>query len=151
DRAGQVRGVPWGSSVLLKIRDFDDYDYDDAQLMRQKIAACFAGFLMDKEVPEASSDHETGLEHINPGTIAKLPPGKEIVFGNPPVVGLEYQPYATVTLRSIATGFDVPYESLTQDYSQVNFSSGRMGWLEFHRNIEQWRWHMMIPNFCDPV
>jgi capsid protein len=26
-----------------------------------------------------------------------------------------------------------------------------MGWLEFQRNIEQWRWNMIIPQFCDVV
>lgn len=149
DRAGQMRGVPWGASVLLKLRDFDDYD--DAQLLRQKIAACFAGFLVDKDMAETTTESDTGLEHITPGLIAKLPPGKEITFGNPPAVGLEYAPYAAVNLRAVATGYGVTYEALTQDYSQVNFSSGRMGWLEFHRNISQWQWHMLIPNFCQPV
>jgi capsid protein len=45
----------------------------------------------------------------------------------------------------------VPYFVLTGDYSQVNFSSGRMGWLEFQRCIEQWRWNMVIPRFLDPT
>ncbi len=56
-----------------------------------------------------------------------------------------------MTLRAIATGFGITYESLTQDYSQVNFSSGRMGHIEFQRNIEQWRWNLLIPRLCEPV
>jgi capsid protein len=24
-----------------------------------------------------------------------------------------------------------------------------MGWLEFHRNVEAWRWNMLIPRLCD--
>jgi len=150
DRAGQLRGVPWGAPALLKLRDFDDYD--DAQLIRQKIAACFAAFVIDKEATDGpGADSDTLDKNLEPGLIYELPPGKEITFGNPPAVGLEYEPYAAVTLRSIATGFGVTYESLTQDYSRVNFSSGRMGWIEFHRNIEQWRWNMLIPNLCEKV
>ncbi|MBI4212053.1 MAG: phage portal protein [Deltaproteobacteria bacterium] len=150
DRAGQIRGVPWGSPALLKLRDFDDYD--DAQLIRQKIAACFAAFVMDKEASDGPGNESDALDKkLEPGLIYDLPPGKEITFGNPPAVGLEYEPYAAVTLRAIATGYGVTYESLTQDYSRVNFSSGRMGWIEFHRNIEQWRWNMLIPNLCEPV
>jgi capsid protein len=30
-RPGQVRGVPWFASVILKLRDLDDYD--DAELI----------------------------------------------------------------------------------------------------------------------
>lgn len=150
DRAGQIRGVPWGSPTLLKLRDFDDYD--DAQLIRQKIAACFAAFVMDKEPSDTPGNESDVLDkNIEPGLIYDLPPGKEITFGSPPTVGLEYEPYAAVTLRAIATGYGVTYESLTQDYSRVNFSSGRMGWIEFQRNIEQWRWNMLIPNLCEPV
>ncbi|MFW6198507.1 MAG: phage portal protein, partial [Acidobacteriota bacterium] len=42
ERPGQVRGIPWSAPVLLRLADFDDYE--DAQLIRQKIAACFAAF-----------------------------------------------------------------------------------------------------------
>jgi hypothetical protein len=42
-RPGQVRGVPWFAPVILKLRDLDDYD--DAELMRKKIEACFAAFV----------------------------------------------------------------------------------------------------------
>ena len=111
---------------------------------------------MDKETidgpnPSPGADRDVLDKNMEPGSVYNLPPGKEITFGNPPAVGLEYEPYAAVTLRSIATGYGVTYESLTQDYSKVNFSSGRMGWIEFHRNVEQWRWNMLIPNLCEKV
>ena len=48
DRPGQVRGVPWGSPVIIKLRDFDEYD--DYQLLRQKIAACYTVFVYDDEL-----------------------------------------------------------------------------------------------------
>lgn len=149
DRSGQIRGVPWGAPVLLKLKDFDEYD--DAQLMRQKIAAAFAGFVEDSEQPLDSSNKAPLDERIEPGLLHILPPGKKITFGNPPTVGADYEPYARVSLRSVATGYGVTYECLTQDYSNVNFSSGRMGWIEFKRNIEQWRWLMLVPGFCEAV
>jgi capsid protein len=49
---------------------------------------------------------------------------------------------------SVAASLGVTYEALTGDYGNVNFSSGRMGWIEFNRNIELWRWQMFIPQFC---
>jgi hypothetical protein len=53
--------------------------------------------------------------------------------------------------RGISAGFGTSYETLTNDYSNVNFSSGRMGWLEFNRNIERYKWLMMILRLCDKV
>ncbi len=43
------------------------------------------------------------------------------------------------------------YEVLTGDLSTVNYSSGRLGFLEFQRNLELWRWQLMIPQFCEPI
>jgi lambda family phage portal protein len=150
DRAGQIRGVPWGAPIILKLRDFDDYE--DAQLLRQKIAACFAVFVSDNEAQPETGDTDQAIdERVEPGLIHVLPPGKKIEFGNPPTVGADYEPFAKVSLRAVATGFGVTYEVLTQDYSNVNFSSGRMGWIEFQRNLNQWRWIMLIPGLCEPV
>ena len=42
-RPGQVRGVPWFAPVMLKLRDLDAYD--EAELVRKKIEACFAAFV----------------------------------------------------------------------------------------------------------
>ena len=62
-----------------------------------------------------------------------------------------YSEYMRTVLHSIAAGFGITYESLTGDLSQVNFSSARMGWLEFQRNLDAWRWSMFVPQFCSPV
>jgi lambda family phage portal protein len=149
DRPGQIRGVPWAAPVMIKLRDFDDLE--DAQLLRQKIAACFTAFVKDMEMGSDLTDTKTNVgDKIEPGLIEQLPPGKEITFANPPGV-TGYAEYSSAILHSIAAGFGVTYESLTGDLSQVNYSSGRMGWLEFQRNIEAWRWQLLIPNFCGPV
>jgi lambda family phage portal protein len=148
DRPGQVRGVPWPAPVILRLRDFDDYE--DAQLLRQKLAACYTAFVKDTDAGSLGPDgkQRSISETLEPGIIEILPPGKEIEFANPPGV-TGYAEYATTTLRSIAAGYGVTYEAMTGDLSTVNFSSGRMGWLEFHRNVEAWRWNMLIPRMCD--
>src|SRR5690606_27084232 len=46
-RPGQVRGVPWFAPAILKLRDLDEYD--DAELVRKKIEACFAAFVTGVE------------------------------------------------------------------------------------------------------
>ncbi|MBF0175184.1 MAG: phage portal protein, partial [Magnetococcales bacterium] len=43
-RPGQNRGVTWFAPALLRMRDLDDYD--EAELVRKKIEACFVGFVI---------------------------------------------------------------------------------------------------------
>lgn len=151
DRPGQVRGVPHLAPVILKLRDFNEYE--DAQLVRQKIAACFAAFVVDQEDltdPTTGAAKNPLSERVEPGMIQGLPPGRDIKFGNPPGVD-GYGDYSRAVLRGISAGLNIPYEVLTGDLSQVNFSSARLGWLEFHRCLNQWNWGMFIPQFCDEI
>jgi capsid protein len=82
--------------------------------------------------------------------IQRLKPGEEVTFGTPPSVG-EYAGYKAAELRDIAVGLGVSYEVLSGDLTGVNFSSGRMGWLEFQRTIGAAQNFMMIPQLCAPV
>lgn len=147
DRPHQTRGVPWASPVIIRLRDFDDYS--DAQLLKQKISACFTAFAVDTEAPDAGMGTEL-IDKLEPGAIEILPPGKDIRFANPPTVG-EFDKISREYLLQIAAGFGVTYESLTGDLSNTSFASGRMGWLEFQRNIEAWRWQMLVPQLLNPV
>jgi lambda family phage portal protein len=154
ERPGQTRGVPWLAPAMIRLRDYDDYE--DAQLQRQKIAACFVGFITDSEQPltQSSTSEEEKKpisERFQPGAWEVLPPGKDIKFAVPPGVGTDYDPYVRRQLLSIAAALGISYEALTGDLSNVNFSSGRMGWIEFHRSIELWRWHTVIPTLDDVI
>ncbi|GAB5376480.1 MAG: phage portal protein [Acuticoccus sp.] len=156
DRPGQVRGVPWLAPIALRLNDFRDYE--DAQLVRQKIAACYAAFVHMPIDVEAITDAPAGADlggeagslqqSFEPGMIERLPPGWQVQIANPPKVD-GYTDYTAVTLRAIAAGLGVSYEALSGDLSQVNFSSARMGWLEFQRNIDVWRWGMLAPTMLN--
>jgi lambda family phage portal protein len=153
DRPGQVRGITWFAPVIVNLKDFDEYE--DATLMRQKIAACFAAFVTDTDggagalgAPDEQGDPT--IETIEPGTISYLPMGKSVEFSNPPVVS-DHDSFSKSNLRRVAAGLGVTYEDLTGDYSQVNFSSARMARLSHWANVHDWRWNMLIPHFCDPV
>jgi lambda family phage portal protein len=150
DRPGQVRGVSWLHAVALRLKEIKEYE--DAQLIRQKIAACYAGFIrdMDGDIEKTQSEIDA-IEKFEPGMIEELGPGKTIEFANPPQVSDSYDAYMSSMLHGVAAGLNMSYEALTGDLSQVNFSSARMGWLDFHRNIEVWRERIMIGQFCNPV
>lgn len=147
-RPGQVRGVPFGVASMLRLKDFDDYE--DAEVIRQKIAACFAAFVQDADPASAGvgGDDTDQLEKLEPGTVEYLPPGKEITFANPPTTN-NYDTFSRKILQGIAAGYGITYESMTGDLSNVNFSSGRMGWLEMSRQVADWQYNMIIPMLCD--
>ncbi len=142
-RAGQARGVPMGVSGFLRLRDMDAYE--DAQLVRQKIAACFSVFVhRPSSGLAAGGPKQSELERIEPAMINYLSPGEEITFGSPPPVE-GYQAYTSQVLRGIASAYGITYEALTNDYSNVNFSSGRMGWIEFQHSVVKWQRDIMLP------
>lgn len=151
ERPGQARGVTWLAPILVRVKDLDEYE--DAQLMRQKIAACFTVFVRDIGAPMDDEDEECPDElgeRVEPGIIEHLPNGKTVEFAKPPEV-TGYGEYVATVLYGIAAGLGITYEALTGDLSKVNYSSGRMGWLEFGRNIKTWRDTLMIGHFLNPV
>lgn len=151
-RPGQIRGVPWLSSVLLKLYDLDQYD--DAELIRKKTAALFAGFIkrtdpetsMLGEEPEFVSEAE-----LEPGIMQYLEPGEDIEFSKPTDVGGSYEAFMRQQLRFIAMGMGISYEQLTGDLTQVNFSSIRAGLIEFRRKCEMLQRHLIMHQLCRPV
>lgn len=147
DRPGQVHGVPEGVAAMLKLYDLDGYE--DAQLVKQKVSACFTAFVTGDPDAATGSLGSDNVERLEPGVIEYLPDGKNVTFANPPSVD-NYDAYTKSVLRGVAAGYSVTYEALTGDLTGVNFSSGRMGWLEFQRQISEWQ-DMLVVQLCQPV
>lgn len=157
ERPEQEHGATWFAPVILRLKDFGDYE--DAQLTRQKIASAFAGFVkgdVDGSFPGIGSDDDEDpadrepLDFVESGTVQYLRPGEEITFPSPPGVD-GYMDYSKVSQRAIAAGLGVPYEMLTGDLSDVSFISGRLGRLTFKRAVDTWQWLMFIPQFCAAI
>lgn len=152
DRPGQVRGVSWFAPVMMTLGDLADYQ--EGELLKQKIAALMAAFLESDEVGDsilgATPEDEAeavGLGEIGPGTVTELPPGKTIKFTDPPKIE-GYDAFMRQNLSAVAMGLGITYESLAGDLSSVNFSSARMGRMEMDRNVETWQQQVMINRFC---
>lgn len=152
-RPGQVRGVSWLAPVILRLKELDEYE--DATLMKQKIAACLAVVTSDVDGSAAAlgtgdDTNNPGVDTLEPGAVLNIPPGRSVDVVQPPSVS-EYGRFVTSNLRAIATGMHVTYEDLTGDFSEVNFSSARLARLKHWARVEDWRWQMLVPQFCDPV
>lgn len=152
DRPGQVRGPSWYAPVIVKFKDYDEYE--DALLFKQKIAACLTAFVTDADGagvvmgPRVAGSAIT-TETLSPGMIIDLPVGKDVTMVSPPAV--PDGAFDTRILRAAAVGLGVTYEDLTGDYSGVNFSSARMARLSHWANVYDWQWNMIVPRLCDPI
>lgn len=147
DRPGQQHGASWFAPVIMSMREFADYQ--DGQLLRQKIAGSWAVFRIGMENPD--EDPATGardpLDFIEPGMIEDLPSGADVKFATPP--GVEgYSDFAKISVRTFATGMNLPYD-IFGDLEGVNYSSGRIGRIAYNRQLDSWTWNMLIPQFCD--
>lgn len=148
-RPSQYTGVPWGASVLLRLRDMADRD--SAQLLKDKLAACYTAFITEMEAPDSLAlTADEIVDTLEPGAIEILPPGRDIKFAQPPGSG-DFTATQLHHLHAVAVGYGISFESLTGILSEVNFSSARMGWLEFNRNVARWRWNITVPQLLDPV
>ena len=149
-RPGQLRGEPWLSSVLLKLHELDQYE--DAELVRKKTAAMFAGFVtrLDPDAEIFPKD-DAGISGLEPGTMQFLDPGEDIKFSSPADVGNTYEAFIKQQLRGIAAGLGITYEQLTGDLTDVNYSSIRAGLLEFRRKCTALQHNLMVFQLCRPI
>lgn len=150
DRPGQQHGASWFAPVIMPMRDFAEYQ--DGQLLRQKIAGSWAVFRIGMEGEDGASDSagddaDDRANFVEPGMIEDLPFGADVKFASPP--GVEgYSDFAKISVRTFATGMNLPYD-IFGDLEGVNFSSGKIGRITYHRQLDNWTWNTFIPQFCD--
>ena len=154
-RPGQIRGEPWLARALVKLNELDQYD--DAELVRKKTAAMFAGFITrlapeDNLMGEGVSDaNGVALAGLEPGTLQILEPGEDVKFSQPADVGASYADFLRMQFRAVAAAMGVTYEQLTGDLTQVNYSSIRAGLLEFRRRCEALQHGVLVHQLCRPI
>lgn len=148
-RPGQSRGVPWFTPVLIAQKM--EAAYEEAEITAARIGASnMAGVTIDAEKAGGVAEPVAGDNQIpfemSPGAFFRLNPGESLVstdFGHPSTA---FGPFIKNVKRSIATGLNVAYTSLTGDLEAVNYSSIRAGLLserDFFRALQQW----MITHF----
>lgn len=157
-RPGQLRGVPRLAGVLPTISELTDFD--EATLERQKLASAFTAFIRRPAPDNPGTDPVTGKDidpdlviesEVNPGSAYTLLPGEEIDFPDMPELGKDYAEFVKHHDRQVGSGSGIPYELLTGDYSGVNDRTVRVALGVFRRKLQQDQWHVLIPQFCQPV
>ncbi len=144
-RPGQKRGMTWLAPVITLLHELQKYQ--DGQVKRQEIAALFAGVY---KTEETADELEEAFGEMSPGAIMRIGSDEELEFTDPPSVD-GYEPFMRVTDRTIAGALGVTYEGFTGDYSNVNYSSGRMGRMDVDPNFLHWQKNLAIAQICDPL
>ncbi len=133
---GQVRGISWLAPILLKLADFDAAS--DAMLMTLKVQSLMTGFVRDAEGGTAGFESTDGSLNVSlePGAMRVLPFGAEVEFSQPGQGLSQAVEFVKGQQREIAVGVGLTYEQVTGDLSGTNYSSARVGLLEFRRRAE---------------
>ncbi|MGP9789619.1 phage portal protein [Roseinatronobacter sp. NSM] len=149
---GQVRGLSWLSPILLKLRDRDEAS--DALLMQLKTASLITGFVKDPSGNFAGFEgQETGAQlnvALEPGAMRILPGESEVTFSTPGQGLAQAVEFLRAQDREIAAGVGLTFEGMTGDLTQTNYSSARVGLLEFRRRAEMLQKHLIELQFLRP-
>jgi lambda family phage portal protein len=157
-RPGEYRGLPRLTRTLIKLHDLDRYD--DAELVRKKSAAMFAGFYsrpltgdaeIDKELLGEPDEDGDVIDSPEPGSFIVLPDGYSVNFSNPVDVGGSYEAFMRQQLRAIAQAVGVPYHELTGDHADLNERTIRSILTGFRRQLMAWQQHVLVHQLCVPV
>lgn len=147
---GQVRGVSWYAPVLTTILQIDQLQ--DALLARANTAALFGGFVSDPSNTSGLADgtRDPAQLSLEPGVLRILPPDCSITFPTMPDSG-NAPDLLKHLLRSVAAGSGLPFELLTGDLSNTNYSSAKLGLESFKRRCIALRESLIVARLLRPV
>jgi lambda family phage portal protein len=145
-RIGQTHGVPWMATSAKRLKMLDGYE--EAELVASRVAAAKMGFF--KRVGEVQYEGPPEGDGVSmdaePGSFEQLPPGLELQQWDPQHPGANFPTFVKATLRGVAAGLGVSYNSLANDMESVNFASGKLG-LEDERD----NWRRVRKWFCEDL
>lgn len=156
DRPGQVTGVPWLAPTMLRLRDMQDWE--EAELVRKKIEACFTVFVrrdgsgpggLAQAAGQKTDSQGKRIEKIGPGLIVYTDGAGDITTAAPSATG--DGGHADRQLYAVAAGIGLMYSQVSGNLSDVNFTSLREGKLDLWPVVDQVQQHMVVPQACRPA
>lgn len=162
-RPGQQAGISALAPIIAKARDLQVYE--DAEQARKNLETRLAALgewdesLLDGvKLPEQMAGPGAGgapatvdLGELAGGGIIGLPPGMRNPTIISPTAAPGYVDYVKHQQKNIAAGLGVPYEYMTGDMTEVNFSSSRVRTNQYRRDVEREQWTLLVPMLCDRV
>lgn len=148
DRWPQTRGEPWMHTAIRKLDSMEQYSTSELRAAQAdattfgsvKTTAVDGGPLATNKQEQVEDGAKPEM-HIEDGVIIDLEPGEELNYHTPTRPNTGIDQFLRYMLREVAAGIGVSYESLSRDYSQTTFSSGRLAILDDRdtwRVLQQW-------------
>ena len=159
-RAGALRGTPMLAPVLERLWLL--HQMDNSEQEKQALAANIQGFFendlaaedapgpgVDGGDPQVDADGMADIV-IGPGLFANLPAGVKPHQMKTEYPDDGYAKFHDLHGHLIAAALGLPFELLTRDLRQVNYSSARVGLVHFYRRMRKtarrYEWQL-----CNPV
>lgn len=147
ERIGQTIAAPWIASALINLRHLGAYQ--EAAVVEARAGAAKMGVYVrnpsdtfaavDEDGDEDEDDGWEGkTEELEPGSIITAPDGYDFKTFDPNNPNSDIDVFCKAVLRGVAAGMGVASYNLSNDYSDVNFSSARMG-----NSYEQDEWRSL--------
>lgn len=142
ERPGQLRGVPWFAPSMIRMKMLMGYEeavLTDARLSADKhVYYQYKDTATGDEINEANiagseksvADPSTLIQSVEPGETAVVPKGMEIANVQTKSPSGRELDFTKNALRGIASGLDVSYIALANNYEAVNYTSSRTNLLE---------------------
>jgi len=152
-RAEQTRGVSLIATAMPNIKQFNAYM--EAEIVAARVGASKQGFFISPDGDSYVGDGEEE-DGFNPtmtaqaGVFEQLPAGMDFKAFDPSHPNSAFDSFTTSVLRSIASGLNISYHSLSNDLSSVNYSSIRQGALEDRAMFGLYQ-QFVIEHFIDPI
>jgi capsid protein len=90
------------------------------------------------------------MGELGGGAIFGIPAGMQVTVVEPKAAP-GYVDYIKLQLHIISAAIGVPYEAITGDMSEVNFSSARVRLLAYRRQVQQTQWLILVPMLLRPI
>ena len=162
-RPGQQAGISSLAPVIPTVRDLQVYE--DAEQARKNLEARMGALgewdeslLEGVKLPDSLANQAPGsapavldLGELAGGGIVGLPPGMRNPTFIQPTAAPGYVDYVKHKQKIVAAGVGVPYEFMTGDMSEVNFSSSRVRTNQYKRDVERDQWTLLVPMFCGRI
>ena len=152
ERPEQTRGVPFTASVMHNLNIYGSYM--ESELVAARVSSAKMGFFTSpggsEYVGEDIEDDYMPIMNAEPGTFEQLPNGMQFTPFDPNHPTTAFDSFTTSILRSIASGLNISYHSLSNDLSSVNYSSLRAGSLE-DRDQYKMLQRFTIEHFIEPI
>ena len=159
-RPKQVRGIPHLAVVMQKFFDLDEWT--DAELLGNKIAACFGviiempdgngGALKPEGSDKATDANGNPMSTVEPGIIGYVPEGAKVNVVSPQKPGATFDMFSKYQLKGIGAGTlgGISYPAMTRDTSGQTFAGGRLSQSMDYQAFRPFQ-DFVGRKFCTPV